>query len=184
MKNTKRDLTPEYLNVDWMGICEDFNLKSGDISLEQELKVEEAINNINEVLNQFINQNEAQYEVILSNRNIMKKLMKHEVGSLTNGTHKTNTLRGVTYYELFNTLGQPTYDNDSHSDKVQVEWVIEWQDEVYTIYDWKTYDREYTINELNTWSIGSKVPSYAFEEALINLIDKDVLYTFKSNINL
>ena len=37
----------------------------------------------------------------------MKKLMKHEVGSLTNGTYKTNTLRGVTYYELFNALGQP-----------------------------------------------------------------------------
>ena len=114
----------------------------------------------------------------------MKKLMKHEVGNLTNGTYKTNTLSGVTYYELFNTLGQPTYDNGSDGDKTQVEWVIEWEDEVYTIYDWKTYDREYTINELNTWSIGSKVPSYAFEEALINLIDKDVVDTFKSNINL
>jgi len=114
----------------------------------------------------------------------MKKLMKHEVGSLTNGNRETNKLRGVTYYELFNTLGQPTYDNNSDIDKTQVEWVIEWQDEVYTIYDWKTYDREYTIDELNTWSIGSKVPSYAFEEALNNLIDKDVLDTFKANINL
>ena len=114
----------------------------------------------------------------------MKKLMKHEVGSLTNGTPKTNTLRGVTYYELFNALGQPTYDNGSDMDKTQVKWVIEWQDEIYTIYDWKTYDREYTINELNTWNIGSKVPSYAFEEALINLIDKDVVDTFKANINL
>jgi hypothetical protein len=184
MKNTKRDLTPEYLNVDWVGICEDFNLKSGDISLEQELKVEEAINTINEVLNQFINQNEPQYEVILSNTYAMKKLMKHEVGSLTNGTYKTNTLRGVTYYELFNALGQPTYNEVSADNNCQLEWVIEWQDEIYTIYDWKTYDREYTINELNTWIIGSKVPSYAFEEALINLIDKDVVDTFKSNINL
>ncbi len=70
MTNTEeiiRDLKPEYLNVDWEGICEDFGLKSGDISPEQELKVEEAINTINEVLNQFINQNEPQYEVILSN---------------------------------------------------------------------------------------------------------------------
>ena len=104
----------------------------------------------------------------------MKKLMKHEVGSLTNGTSKTNTLRGVTYYELFNTLGQPTYDNNSHSDKVQVEWVIEWLDEVYTIYDWKTYNREYTINELNTWSIGSIVPSDDFYHYLINHIDQKV----------
>ena len=109
--------------------------------------------------------------------------MKHEVGSLTNGNIETNTLRGVTYYELFNALGQPTYDH-TYEDKKKVEWVIEWQDEVYTIYDWKAYDREYTINELNTWSIGSKVPSYAFEEALNNLIDKDVLDTFKANINL
>ena len=114
----------------------------------------------------------------------MKKLMKHEVGNLDVGTYKTNTLRGVTYYELFNTLGQPTYNEASEDSKCQLEWVIEWEDEVYTIYDWKTYDREYTINELNTWSIGSKVPSYAFEEALINLIDKDVVDAFKSNINL
>lgn len=110
--------------------------------------------------------------------------MKHEVGSLINGTSKTNILRGVTYYELFSALGQPTYNEVSADNKCQLEWVIEWQDEVYTIYDWKTYDREYTINELNTWSIGSKVPSYAFEETLINLIDKDVVDTFKSNINL
>jgi len=114
----------------------------------------------------------------------MKKLMKHEVGDSINGNCKTNTLRGVTYYELFNALGQPTYEYPSEYNEAQVEWVIEWEDEVYTIYDWKAYDREYTINELNTWSIGSKVPSYAFEEALINLIDKDVVDTFKSNINL
>ena len=114
----------------------------------------------------------------------MKKLIKHEVGNLDVGTFKTNTLRGVTYYELFNALGQPTYNEASEDNKCQLEWVVEWQDEIYTIYDWKTYDREYTINELNTWSIGSKVPSYAFEEALINLIDKDVVNTFKSNINL
>tara|TARA_R110000822_G_C15036763_1_gene464843 strand:- start:46 stop:390 length:345 start_codon:yes stop_codon:yes gene_type:complete len=104
----------------------------------------------------------------------MKKLMKHEVGSLTNGTSKTNTLRGVTYYELFNTLGQPTYSDASADNKCQLEWVIEWQDEVYTIYDWKTYDREYTISELNTWSIGSIVPSDGFYHYLINHIDQKV----------
>ena len=120
----------------------------------------------------------------LNKQTTMKKLMKHEVGNLTNGTYKTNTLRGVTYYELFSALGQPTYSDASADNNCQLEWVIEWQDEVYTIYDWKTYDREYTINELNTWNIGSKVPSYAFEEALIKLIDKDVVDTFKSNINL
>lgn len=114
----------------------------------------------------------------------MKKLMKHEVGDSINGAYKTNTLRCVTYQELFSTLGQPTYEHPSGDNKTQVEWVIEWQDEVYTIYDWKTYDREYTINELNTWSIGSKVPSYAFIEALIDLIDMDAVDTFKSNTNL
>lgn len=114
----------------------------------------------------------------------MKKLTKKEVGNLDVGTSKSGTLRGVTYLELLSTLGNPTYNEVSSDDKVQVEWVIEWDDEIYTIYDWKTYDREYTINELNTWSIGSKVPSYAFEEAIINLIDKDVLDTLKANINL
>ena len=100
--------------------------------------------------------------------------MKHEVGSLINGTSKTNTLRGVTYYELFNTLGQPTYSDASADSNCQLEWVIEWQDEVYTIYDWKTYDREYTINELNTWIIGSKVPSDDFCHYLVYQVDQKV----------
>ena len=110
----------------------------------------------------------------LNKQTKMKKLTKKEVGNLDVGTSKSGTLRGVTYLELLSTLGRPTYNEASSDDKVQVEWVIEWQDEIYTIYDWKTYDREYTINELNTWSIGSKVPSDDFCHYLLYQVDKKV----------
>ena len=29
-------------------------------------------------------------------------------------------------------------------------------DNVFTIYDWKTYDEHYTMNELTMWNVGGK----------------------------
>jgi len=52
---TMRDLTEEYVNIDWSGICSD--LECGDISPEQSVEIYRALNNINEVLRAFINQN-------------------------------------------------------------------------------------------------------------------------------
>lgn len=37
--------------------------------------------------------------------------------------------------------------------------MVEFKGNIFTIYDWKTYSREYTINELDRFNIGSK--SYA-----------------------
>jgi len=54
---TMRDLTEEYVNIDWSGICSDFDLECGDISPEQSVEIYRALNNINEVLRAFINQN-------------------------------------------------------------------------------------------------------------------------------
>ena len=31
---------------------------------------------------------------------------------------------------------------------------MKYKGEVFTIYDWKTYDPEYTEYELDTWSVG------------------------------
>jgi hypothetical protein len=50
------DLT-HYIEIDWSGVCEDYDLKHGDISPEQSFEIDLALNKINEVLNEFINQN-------------------------------------------------------------------------------------------------------------------------------
>ena len=50
------DLT-HYIEIDWSGVCEDYDLKHGDISPHQSFEIDRAIGNINEVLNEFINQN-------------------------------------------------------------------------------------------------------------------------------
>jgi hypothetical protein len=74
----------------------------------------------------------------------------------SNGTYKIDTLEGIVYSELVDMLGEPTYDEPSGDNKVQKEWVIEFKGEIFTIYDWKTFDEEYTMRELDTWSIGGK----------------------------
>ena len=71
-------------------------------------------------------------------------------------TYKVGMLRGVTYRNLVELLGEPTFDEPSGDDKVQKEWVIEYGNEIFTVYDWKTYDVDYTVNELDSWSIGGK----------------------------
>ena len=98
----------------------------------------------------------------------MTQLLSYEGSSfktLTNdevtydgGSWKVGTLNDVTYDELIDIFGKPTYPRESGDFKVQVEWAIEVYDgeKFYTlrIYDWKTWDRSYTMNKLNTWSIG------------------------------
>ena len=52
-----KNLTEEYVNIDWSGICSDFDLEHGDISPEQSFEIDRALGNINEVLHGFIEQN-------------------------------------------------------------------------------------------------------------------------------
>ena len=52
-----KDLTKEYVNIDWSGICSDFDLDHGDITPEQSFELDRALDNINEVLHEFIEQN-------------------------------------------------------------------------------------------------------------------------------
>ena len=86
----------------------------------------------------------------------MEKLIVYKEGEAPSigGTYKVGSIDGVNYDQLWNFLGEPTIDGPSGDDKTQVEWVVEFNDELFTIYDWKTYDRNYTKNSLTTWSIG------------------------------
>lgn len=86
------------------------------------------------------------------------------------GTYKVGSLQGVSYWDLKNTFGTPTLDEASADDKVQKEWVFEFNGEIFTIYDWKTYDERYTVEELDVWSIGGKTSPHEFETTVLHLI--------------
>jgi len=97
----------------------------------------------------------------------MRKLVnKKKALELTGGTYKVGTLLGWTYSDLVNLMGEPTLPEPSGDEKVQKEWVIVDGDNVFTIYDWKTYDVEYTITENTQWSVGGKTSAYEFIDKL------------------
>jgi len=81
--------------------------------------------------------------------------------------HKVGSLEVVRYTELVECLGKPTWDYPSGDDKVQKEWVVMFGDKQFTIYDWKTYDAEYTMTHLQKWSIGGTSSSLEFSDALL-----------------
>ena len=84
-------------------------------------------------------------------------LSREEAYGSTGGTSLKGYLYGVTYAQLVKTFGQPAFNpEDSGDGKVNFEWVFKFNYEIFTLYDWKTYDVEYTINELTTWNIGGK----------------------------
>ena len=78
----------------------------------------------------------------------------------------------ATYKQLVAALGEPTFSDASADDKTQVEWVVKFRNNYFTIYDWKTYDREYTMNELQIFHVGSKVDAFDFIVKLEDKINK------------
>lgn len=57
-----------------------------------------------------------------------------------NGTSFHDVTITTTINELTRLLGEPTYEDNSGEDKVNVEWICETEKgEVVTIYDWKEY---------------------------------------------
>jgi len=92
----------------------------------------------------------------------MMKVFDEMIAPSVNGTSLVGYLEGFTFGNLVNVLGQPTFDEPSGDDKVQVEWVVEYDGEVYTVYDWKTYNREFTLNNLTEWNVGGKSKATTF----------------------
>ena len=79
---------------------------------------------------------------------------------------KANLSYGISYYDLVNYLGEPTFvPEDSGDGKVNFEWVIDFEFEgsinTFTIYDWKV-DAEWSklntgeMKEGNEWFGGSR----------------------------
>jgi hypothetical protein len=73
----------------------------------------------------------------------------------TTGTHLKGYVN-ATYNQLVDILGHPTFPEESGDGKIQVEWVVKFEGEIFTIYDWKIYDRNYTENNLGKFNVGGK----------------------------
>jgi hypothetical protein len=90
--------------------------------------------------------------------NTIKVLTKDEANATFQGGHKIDSLTNIYHSDLKFIFGSPSYFG-SGDDKVQMTWVIEITDTEgntgrFEIYDWKTYDIQYTKHKLDTWSIG------------------------------
>lgn len=91
-----------------------------------------------------------------------KVISKEKALGLIGGTYLVGKLVGYTYSELVDLMGEPTFSEESGDSKIQKEWVVVDGDNVFTIYDWKTYDVEYTITENTIWNVGGKKLAYEF----------------------
>lgn len=80
-------------------------------------------------------------------------------------------LHNTKYSDLIKTFGPPTFNQESGDGKIQFEWVFEYNGDTFTLYDWKTYDVEYTINELTTWNIGGKTSHVDFSNHIEELLN-------------
>jgi hypothetical protein len=98
-----------------------------------------------------------------------------KVLSIENANETGTSLQGyinATYSQLLEVLGKPTYDEPSGDDKVQLEWVIEFKGNIFTIYDWKTGSREYTENELTEFNVGGTTSAADFIQEIESQINK------------
>ena len=108
----------------------------------------------------------------------MVKVIRNEQEALNlmNGTFRVGEINR-TYRDLVTGLGESTFDTPSGDDKIQVEWVCKFKGNVFTIYDWKTYDRDFTLCELNQFNIGSKARGYEVAE-FIEFLEEQIRFAF------
>ena len=121
------------------------------------------------------------------NKKVMKAVLitdKQEALGLTNGTHLVGKLIGITYKDLVNAFGEPTFiPEDSGDGKVNFEWVFKFGDEVFTVYDWKVSEEyaKYIMGRMDEiqFHIGGKTEPSDF----IEFIQDEILdpYSFDEN---
>ena len=102
-----------------------------------------------------------------------KVLDFQQADSLTVGSSLKGYIN-ATYSQLLEILGEPTYNEPSGDGKVQVEWVVSFEGDIFTIYDWKTFDERYTLEEYDRWHVGAKVYSGDFEDLIEQLVNKKI----------
>jgi hypothetical protein len=73
-----------------------------------------------------------------------------------NGTSFHDSIVRASVNELIKVIGEPTYEDNTGKDKVNIEWVLEDDNgNVVTIYDYKEY-RKIGYDEKIVWHIGGK----------------------------
>lgn len=84
---------------------------------------------------------------------------KEEAIQLVGGSSFKSYLDNITYKDLIHILGEPVMDLSKWPRTLGTdtffEWVIEFDGRVYVIYDWKTFDLNYTKRYLRHWHVGS-----------------------------
>jgi hypothetical protein len=80
---------------------------------------------------------------------MLKKTFKEVFGT---GFHLSTVRASVN--ELVSIIGEPTYNDNTGEDKVNIEWELEDENgNVVTVYDWKEY-RKIGMDEKIEWHIG------------------------------
>ena len=75
---------------------------------------------------------------------------------LTFGASFFNETIEATSEQLWELFGEPSFNDNTGSDKVNLEWVLEDEEgNIITIYDWKEYRRIFD-DEIIGWHIGGK----------------------------
>lgn len=87
----------------------------------------------------------------------MKTLSKEEYLNMRiSGSSLKCYLNNICYAELESLLGPPTmHSNDFPDGKVNYEWVIEYNNKLFFIYDWKTINSNFSKKVLDVWNVGS-----------------------------
>lgn len=91
---------------------------------------------------------------------------KDKALNLVGGTSSKDKIFGYTFSQLYEVLGEPTFNQPSGDEKMQFEWVFTYEGNPFTIYDWKTYDKQYSMNELTQWNVGGKTYAGDFVEKI------------------
>lgn len=88
---------------------------------------------------------------------------------------------GISYNDLVSTFGEPTFlPEDSGDGKVNFEWVFHSKNgDEFTIYDWKTYDAEFTklnygLSDFNEWHVGGVGYAGNFIEFILEKVSEKV----------
>jgi len=108
----------------------------------------------------------------MENWKLYNALSKKEVGNKIHMSSLKGYIHNISYYELVEIFGEPTFQpEDSGDGKVNYEWVVPFKvkgkdKEYFTIYDWKTYDPEYTKEMYTRWHVGGKTGAIDFIDAV------------------
>lgn len=97
---------------------------------------------------------------------------------ISGGTSLKGYLEDVNFMDLTLALGEPTFNDPSGDDKVQVEWVVKFEGKIFTIYDWKTYDREFTEHSLTKFNVGSKDVTALEVQEFIEFVKGQIEYAY------